>query len=244
MIDLHCHILPNMDDGATSLDESLAMARFCVADGINVITATPHCHRFYHYLRLDILPRVVSLNEELRKADIPLTILPGSEIQAIDTKAYREEFESGLLCHLGGGKSFTLLEFNWNRELVPADAADLVHWIRKQNMIPLLAHPERHGYFCHEPGLLQSLVDAGVWLQITVDSLIGNHGPEPMEYSHLFVKQYPEVILATDAHHLQRCSGISKGFDWVRSNLGPERADDIQRRMDHIEATLIAEQPR
>lgn len=244
MIDLHCHILPHVDDGAASLEESLGMARICVDDGINVITATPHCNQSYRYFRKDILPRVADLNDELRRAEIPLTILPGSEIQAVDTKAYRKKFESGEFCHLGGGNSFTLLEFHWSRELVPPDAAELVSWIRQQNMIPLLAHPERHPHFCHEAGLLQGLVDAGVWLQITVDSLIGKHGPEPLKYSHQFVKQYPDVILATDSHHLQRCSGISKGFDWIWQNVGPDRAADIQRRMDHIESTLLAEQPK
>lgn len=243
MIDLHCHILPGVDDGAAALDESLGMSRICVEDGINVITATPHCNQSYRYFRADILPWVAQLNDDLKSANIPLTILPGSEIQAVDTKAYRKKFEAGEFCHLGDGKSFTLLEFHWTREYVPDDAAELVSWIRKQNMIPLLAHPERHGHFCHESGLLQGLVDAGVWLQITVDSLIGKHGPEPMKFSRQFVKQYPDVILATDSHHMHRCSGLSKGFAWIRENIGVERADDIKRRMDHIESTLISEQP-
>ena len=65
MLDLHCHILPGVDDGAASLDEALAMARFCVRDGITHVVATPHCHRVTRLLRPDILPRVVRLNEEL-----------------------------------------------------------------------------------------------------------------------------------------------------------------------------------
>ena len=58
MLDLHCHILPNIDDGAASLDEALDMARFCVADGITHLTATPHCNRGWPHFRPDILPRV------------------------------------------------------------------------------------------------------------------------------------------------------------------------------------------
>ena len=81
MIDLHCHILPGVDDGAADLDEALAMARFCVADGITHVVATPHCHRHCRTLRADVLPRVARLNEELAAAGVPLAVLPGAEIQ-------------------------------------------------------------------------------------------------------------------------------------------------------------------
>ena len=106
MLDLHCHILPGVDDGAESLDVALAMARFCVRDGITHVIATPHCHRHCRLLRLDILPHVARLNEELAKAGVELVILPGSEVQVADAAAYRRDFEADLYCHLGdGGRS-------------------------------------------------------------------------------------------------------------------------------------------
>src|SRR6202040_2639445 len=104
-----------------SLEEALAMARLCVRDGITHITATPHCHHYTRLLRADILPHVVRLNEELVRAAVPLTILPGSEVQLTNTSEYRRDFEAGLYCHLGDGQAFTLLEFNWNGELYPPD---------------------------------------------------------------------------------------------------------------------------
>src|SRR6202521_1783377 len=113
MLDLHCHILPRVDDGAGSLDEALAMAQFCVRDGITHVVATPHCHRHCRLLRADILPHVARLNEELAGAGIPLVILPGSEIQVTDSALYRRECAAGLYCHLGDRTAFTLLEFNW-----------------------------------------------------------------------------------------------------------------------------------
>ena len=120
------------------------MARFCATDGITHIFATPHCHRYVHLLKAVILPQVTLLNEQLNAAEIPVTILPGSEIQVTDTNEYRREFETGVFCHLGDGRDYTLLEFNWAREQFPSDAAALVSWIRAQNMTPILAHPERH----------------------------------------------------------------------------------------------------
>src|SRR3954454_7995760 len=110
MLDLHCHILPGIDDGAASLEEALAMARLCVRDGITHVTATPHCHRHLRLLRADILPHVHRFNDALAEAGCPVTVLPGSEIQATDTATYRAEFEAGLYCHLGDSREFTLLE--------------------------------------------------------------------------------------------------------------------------------------
>src|SRR4029078_6286303 len=69
--DLHCHILPGVDDGAQSLEEALAMARLYVADGVTCVVATPHCHRYVHLLRRDVVPAVARLNDELRSAAIP-----------------------------------------------------------------------------------------------------------------------------------------------------------------------------
>src|ERR1700733_11444267 len=121
MLDLHCHILPALDDGAASLEEALAMARFCVADGITHITATPHCNRAWPYFRPDILPLVAHLNEELTTANVPLTVLPGSEIQLLDVSVYRADFEAARYCHLGDSQSFTLLEFSWKAHNYPPD---------------------------------------------------------------------------------------------------------------------------
>jgi len=234
MVDLHCHILPEVDDGPASLDETLAMAQFCVADGITHIFATPHCHRYVHLLRADVLPRVVQLNSQLKSAKIPVTILPGSEIQVTDTMAYRREFEAGLYCHLGDGRAFTLLEFNWAREQFPSDAAALIDWLRAQGMTPILAHPERHDFFWKEPVLLQALIEAGAWVQVTVDSLLGNHGPAPKVAGEAIIRLYPNAVLATDAHNIGRCSGLSAGYAWVREHVGQQRTDDLRARADQV----------
>jgi protein-tyrosine phosphatase len=239
MVDLHCHILPAIDDGPATLDESLQLARFCVEDGITFVVATPHCHRYIHLLRADVLPRVDQLNRELESATIPLTILPGSEIQVTDTTAYRREFESGLYCHLGDGRAFTLLEFNWARGQFPPDAVPLVAWIRAQGMTPILAHPERYDFFWKEPTLLQGLVEAGAWLQVTVDSLLGNHGYVPRISGQALLRTYPDVVLATDAHNATRCSGLSSGYAWVQQHLGEHRADDLRTRAGQVLARLL-----
>ena len=238
MLDLHSHILPEVDDGAASLDEALAMCRFCLRDGITHVVATPHCHGLARLLRPDILPHVTRLNEELARASIPLTILPGSEVQVTDTATYRRDFEAGLYCHLGDGRAFTLLEFNWMEELYPSDAPELVSWLHQQSMTPIVAHPERHRFFEENPKRLRALVEAGAWLQVTADSLLGNHGPAPRSFGERLLRSYPEAVLATDAHNLRRCSGLSAGYAWVQERLGLQRADQLRARAELVLSAL------
>jgi len=240
MLDLHCHILPGVDDGPASLDEALAMARFCVQDGITHITATPHCHRFLRLFRADILPHIQRFNQELARAELPLTVLPGSEIQVWDTAVYLSDFEAGLFCHLGDGGAFTLLEFPWKSESYPSDAVGLVVWLRQRGMTPILAHPERYGYFRDDPARLRALADAGAWLQVTVDSLLGNHGTGAQEAGEVLLALYPEVVLATDAHNPRRCSGLSSGYAWVGERFGVRRADDLKARAEGVLSELLA----
>ena len=242
MLDLHCHILPGLDDGAASLQEALAMARFCVQDGITHITATPHCNRAWPYYRAGILPLVAGFNEELAKANIPLTVLPGSEIQLTDVVTYRKEFDAGVYCHLGDSRCFTLLEFSWHGRNYPLglEAATLVRWLRERGMTPIVAHPERHDFLRDVPPRLQALVDAGAWLQVTVDSLLGNHGPAPQSAGEAILQTYNEIVLATDAHNLHRCSGLSVGYAWVREHFSSARADDLRARADGVLSQLLA----
>ena len=216
MLDLHCHILPGVNDGASSPEESLAMARFSASDGITHVIATPHCHTKCRLLRADILPHVARLNDAVATAGIPLTVLPGSEIQVTDSALYRQEFEAGLYCHLGDRPTFTLLEFNWKPERYPPDATELVEWLRGRGTTPIIAHPERLGFLADHPERLKALTEAGAWLQVTVNSLLGNHGPSPKVSAGALLGEYPNAVLATDAHNTKRCSGLTAGYEWGR----------------------------
>jgi protein-tyrosine phosphatase len=238
MLDLHCHILPQVDDGARSLEESMAMARFSVEDGITHIVATPHCHRRCRLLRADVLPHVSRLNEEFARAAVPLAILPGSEIQVTDTATYRREFEDGLYCHLGDRPAFTLLEFSWKAEEYPSDATELVAWLVGRGTTPILAHPERYGFFGTFPERLEELTAAGAWLQVTVDSLLGNHGPAAQTLGEALLRSYPCAVLSTDAHNTRRCSGLAVGFSWVEERLSVKRAEGLRERARQVLAAI------
>lgn len=240
MLDLHCHILPGVDDGPRDLDEALAVARLCARDGITHITATPHCHRHLYLLRDDILPHVEALNRALRSEGIALEVLPGSEIQLFDVRQYRRDYEAGRLCHLGDDPAFSLLEFPWQVQRFPVGAADHISWLRAHGTRPIIAHPERHPYFHDAPERLDTLIQVGAWLQITVDSLLGNHGLEAQEFGWELLRAFPEAVLATDAHRPSRCSGLSIGYRMVEECIGASRANDLRERADTILRHLLA----
>jgi protein-tyrosine phosphatase len=244
MLDLHCHILPGVDDGPDSLEESLEVARLFVADGITYATATPHCHRHIRSLRATIVPAVERLNAALIREGIPLTVLPGAEIQVTSVADYQRDYEAGVLCHLGDCPAFSLTEFPWSGTLYPQGASELIGWLLARGTRAVIAHPERHEYFRSDPARLVALTEAGAWIQVTVDSLLGVNGPMAQAAGEGFLKIFPNAVLATDAHNPERCSGLTPGYARVRERLGDARADDLRQRSDHILKTLLAYRPR
>ena len=160
-------------------------------------------------------------------------------MQVGDTSAYRSDFEADLYCHLGDARAFTLLEFPWKGEQYPADAPQLVSWLHRQGMTVIVAHPERQSFFEEKPKRLRALIEAGAWLQVTVDSLLGNHGPAPQSFGETLLRSYSEAVLATDAHNLRRCSGLSAGYAWVRERLGQQRAQQLLDRGQLVLSALV-----
>ncbi len=241
MLDIHCHILPATDDGPNDLAESLEVARLAVADGISDIVATPHHHRWLRLLHADILPRVAALNSELERAGIAVKIWPGSEIQLYDIPAYRADYDAGVLCHLGDAPDYSLLEWPWDaRDHGPREAElEQIAWLRERGTRPIIAHPERMTFFSRDLERLDDLVSEGAWLQITASALWGEFGDEASAAALTLLRRFPEIVVATDTHHLRRRSGLMRAYEIIADAQGPERADDIRARTDGI-ATSFA----
>jgi protein-tyrosine phosphatase len=167
VIDLHCHIVPGIDDGAQSLADSLAMARQGAADGIEVICATPHI-RHDHDVRIGELgPRVADLNAELRRHRVTTRIAPGGEVA--ETALADASDDELHLVSLGGGGRWILVE--------PAPGplsdslADSVEQLAERGFRCVIAHPERH--LAPDTGeRLAAMIDRGALVQATAAYLV------------------------------------------------------------------------
>ncbi|KHE70099.1 tyrosine-protein phosphatase, partial [Halobacillus sp. BBL2006] len=141
MIDLHSHILPGVDDGAQSLEDSIEMARAAVEDGITAIVATPHhkTTRFDNY-KSDIISKVKDLNEALADRDIPLKVLPGQETRIYGE--FVEGLQNGEMLTINEHTNYVLVEFPHER--VPRFAKQLLYDLQMAGYRPIIVHPERN----------------------------------------------------------------------------------------------------
>lgn len=192
MIDLHCHILPNLDDGALSMQDSVAMAKQAYDDGIEAVCATPHI-RHDHDVRIpEIASRVAALQGRLRQEGVDVRILPGGEVA--QTCAHTLTDEELRCVSLGGAGGWVLLE--------PApgplgdDLAHVVDGLARRGARTIVAHPERHAGADLEERL-QGLVEQGCLIQWTAQFVLD---AKPEDLVLRYARDGLVHLLASDAH--------------------------------------------
>ncbi|MFH2124028.1 MAG: CpsB/CapC family capsule biosynthesis tyrosine phosphatase [Pseudomonadota bacterium] len=214
MIDLHCHILPGIDDGSPNMETSITMAEMALKDGIHTIIATPHlCAGL---TRGAINDAVTKLQEALNTARLDITILSGAEVPSHMALAVAEEF-----CL--AGNSFLLLEFPYN--YLPSDSAIIIEKLLERGITPVIAHPERNLTIYSDPCRLAPLIDIGAQAQITAASLIGELGVNAKNCSEYLLKHNQVHYLATDSHAPGfRKPMLSKAVKQAAKIIGKEQA--------------------
>lgn len=198
LIDLHCHILPGIDDGSSSLDDSLQLARDAVADGIRYILATPH-HMDRHYVNhaTEVRVAVKNFQSELDKKNIPLTIFPGQEIHL--TGKLMDNIDD--LLGIDTSRNYILLELP--HEMIPSYLDEIIFELSCEGITPVIAHPERNAQIIAEPKRLYDLAEQGVLAQVTATSLVGTFGKQVQQTAKEFVKCGLVQVVASDAHTLK-----------------------------------------
>jgi protein-tyrosine phosphatase len=215
VIDLHCHILPGLDDGPANLDFSLAMARTAVASGTQMMVATPHVRADFDVNPDDIADHVEALNEDLKDERLPLRVLPGAEIGWANATELSDEQLSML--SLGSGRRI-LLESPYGRRAV--DVEGIVEDLSGRGFDSILAHPERCPLFQREPDRLRRLVDGGVLCSITAGSLLGRFGDGVREFAIDLLRRGLVHDVASDSHdHIHRPPGLIAGFESAESDI-------------------------
>lgn len=227
MIDLHCHILPDIDDGPALMAESLEMARMAVADGISAIVATPHVKEL-PYPPDRISTRVEEFRRALNEARIPLKVLAGADVSAL--------LEPSLLApYTLNGTPYILFEFPHTH--VPQNAGQLLFNGILAGLRPIITHPERNPSFVRSPQLLFELVEAGALVQVTAESLTGGFGDEARHCAAYLLRKQMVHFLASDAHSSrQRIPELSRGVAAAERIVG--KAAAMKLVQDHPAAVV------
>jgi protein-tyrosine phosphatase len=200
MIDLHCHILPGIDDGAPDLATSLAMARIAVADGITTIACTPHIYPgLYENTAAGIRSAIRSLQSELDNAGIPLRLVQGADVHLAPDLI--ESLRADRIPTLNGTR-YLLLEPP--HHVAPPRFEDQVFKLLSHGYVPLITHPERLTWIEDNYQIFLRVAKAGAWLQITAGALTGRFGKRPRYWAQKLIDEGPVHIIASDAHSVNR----------------------------------------
>lgn len=220
MIDLHSHILPGIDDGSKSLEESIELCRIAAGDGIEAMVCTPHIDFRYVNRRATIEEPFERLRLAVEEAGIPLRLVRGAEVHmAPDILVKVKERE--LMTYDDGGK-YLLLEFPFQQVIMGAE--DLVYKLRLAGITPVIAHPERIGYFMDDLDRLHSLVRLGALAQVTGGSLTGQFGDRSQKAALTMVERHLAHVVASDAHDPSyRAPVLSEVAERMSRRFGKER---------------------
>ena len=196
MIDLHAHVLPGLDDGARTLDESLRMLALARRDGITAVAATPHVRHDFPTRPEQMEEGVASLRAALDARGIELTLLPGGELDYEELG--RRTVDELSRFALAGNARYLLVEFpyaGWPLRL-PAEVERLL----EAGIVPVLAHPERNSAVAERPTALAAMVEAGALVQVTASSVTGAFGKRVRAVARRLLDAGLAHLVATDAH--------------------------------------------
>ncbi|MFL2640104.1 MAG: tyrosine-protein phosphatase [Dehalococcoidia bacterium] len=229
--DIHCHILPGIDDGARDMNESVQMALLAEQDNIEIAVATPHhIPRSNLSGKSEIENLVANTNNTITKNKIQLTVISGQENKITNGLLGSIEKEDSLLI---GSTNYILVEapFTDFPDRIYRTLSDLLD----NNMYPILAHPERNLLIQQDLGMLKKFKDKGILIQSNTGSFIGHYGNE----SEVTVKNMLENnlvdVVASDAHTSSgiRVPNMSKGFNIIQNLMGENKAFQLTSENPH-----------
>ncbi len=213
-MDVHCHCLPNLDDGPESVEEAITLCRVLAADNVSTVVATPHqLGRFEDRTKAQVIRRSVDvLNRALVARGIDLAVLPGAEVRVDERIAGM--LAGGEILTLADAGRHVLLELPWDALI---DIEPLLVQFTVRGVQTILAHPERNGPLLERPQMLERWMALGVGLQVTAGSLTGDWGRYVQRAAWELLAQGGRTCIATDAHD----GAVPRHDQSLRSRGGP-----------------------
>jgi len=235
MIDLHCHILPGVDDGAKNMDQAIAMGRCAWDDGIETIVATPHVYR-ENISQADfaaIRQKRKELGRAFREKGIPVQLMAGAEVHIMHNLLEEVKKNRPELAVNGG--SYMFVEFP--QDHVFFGVKELFFDLMSEGIKPIIAHPERNTVFMRKPSLLYDLVRMGAFVQSNGGSFLGRYGRGVEESAFALLERRSIHFIASDGHGVRSIPPTLTGaLRIVREAAGEEYARALVQ--DNPEAVL------
>lgn len=193
MVDIHCHILPNVDDGPRSWEMTAEMCRVAADDGIRHIVATPHCNHEFAFDR----PRYEAMLFELREASLGrIDFSIGCDFH-FSYENIANALENPTRYTING-TCYLLIEFSDYG--IPPNTEEHIFLLAGRGMVPIITHPERNPLLARCPQRVLDLISAGALVQVTANSITGFWGSQAKSVSEWLLKQGAVHAVASDAH--------------------------------------------
>ncbi len=223
MVDIHCHILPGLDDGADSLEMALEMAEMAIADGITHVVATPHANGEYPFS-----PELVRQNRDEIQARVGdrLRLATGCDFHLNFENL--QDLQRQPSKYTINQKDYLLIEFA--DFAIPPTIDDTLHHLHLTRLNPIITHPERNGLIRAQPEKLRRWIHQGCYVQVTAQSLLGRFGPDTRRLVETWLDEGMIHFFASDAHNLKsRPPRLREAFDIVAKRRGEEVATALFR---------------
>lgn len=227
MIDLHSHILPGVDDGAQTLEDSLEMARKAISQGITHLMCTPHHNNGKYNNPADkIIRDVAALQKELDQRGLDLTLLEGQEVRLTELLLTAIQRDEILFTDLDN--TYLLIEFPTNE--IPIYAEQVFYHLLNRGQVPVIVHPERNAVFREEPNRLVSFLEMGTLTQLTAPSIVGVFGNDIQNTARIMLEHNMLYMVASDAHNLRHRTFLMKeAYAEIRKIGGIEMVEAMEQ---------------
>lgn len=205
--DLHSHLIPGIDDGAQTLEDSITLIKKLMEVGYTKIITTPHIMADYYRNTPDIINRGLDIvREELVRQNLNI------ELEAAAEYYLDETFESKLAKSdvLTIGSGYLLFELSFVS--YPPNLFDIIDKIKTRGLIPILAHPERYNYLADSIETFQRIKEAGCYLQLNTISLTGYYGKQTQRTAEQLVDHVLIDFIASDMHHVKHAAALASSL--------------------------------
>jgi protein-tyrosine phosphatase len=226
LADIHCHLLPYVDDGAEDLSISLQLIASEAQQGVRTICVTPHLREGMfgssdHWIR----EKFAQLEEEIRQQNIPVRLCLGREY--FYDSGFRRRLAEGRVIPLGNGTTL-LVEFSTQHDFEVL--LEGVERVQRAGYQPLIAHIERYFATCGQVDRVRQLIDAGAMIQVNANSILGDEGFKRRMFTRKLLKYQLVHVVASDAHDPRyRPSKIAQCATYIEKKMGPEYAQIVLR---------------